>query len=146
MTNWQAVLIGALLLAGCGRSEDAVGLNRLMADPDKWDGETVVVDAWLLQCRGQNCHVLPTREDLELFNIPCPGEGCKRAIEAFDKRAVSVGFAEDFDRVAKQLEGKHVLLRARVNADQWTDSCLDRCNALQPISIAEFPNLPAKAN
>ena len=140
--NARLLLLGALAaLSGCtGQEDDTLSLQEIAANPSKWDAKVVTVEGWLLQCRDLDCHIVPTAEDLDLIrNIACPGDRCDLAIETFDKRAVSVGGDSDFDRAARPLEGTHVLLTAKVNAAMWSRDCLDRCDALQPISIAPFP-------
>jgi hypothetical protein len=140
MTARRFVVGSIAALGACtGQDLDKVPLEEISANPLNWDGEAVTVDGWLLQCRELDCHIVPTAQDLDLIANACPGEKCEIAIETFDKRAVSLGGDEEFDRAARPLEGSHVLLTAKVNAASWSRDCLDRCDALQPISIAPFP-------
>jgi hypothetical protein len=130
--------VAAIASACSTQNDEAVPLQEISDNPLRWDGKVVTVEGWLPQCSDLNCFIVPTRADLELVQDGCPGERCDLAIEAFDKRAVSIGYDEAFDRSAKPLQGTHVLVTAKVNAGQWLQPGLDRSEALQPISISSF--------
>jgi hypothetical protein len=132
-------LTSACLLAACSDGKpEIVALQKINVDPESWNGKTVRVDGWLATCSGYDCLIAPTKEDLDLIYHGCPGPECERALAAGD-HLVSIGGDGNFDRAANPLEGKHVLLTATINAGSWHD-CLDRCDALQPISIEAYPD------
>jgi hypothetical protein len=136
---WRPIILASVaFLAACGRGKgEVVELKAIMANPAQWDGKTVRVDGWLVTCGGYDCFIVPTKEDLDLVYHGCPGAQCARALAIHD-HFVSIGGDDHFDRAAKPLEGKHVLLTATVNAASRS-GCLDRCDALQPTSIEAFP-------
>jgi hypothetical protein len=134
------LFLAAFLIVSCGKpADDVVQLEEVRANLAEWDGRIVTVEGWLLECEALDCHVVPSRDDLVLLTNACPGDKCDDALEAFEKRAVSVGSDEGFDQAAKALQGKHVLITATVNASAWRHRCLDRCDALQPVSIVPYP-------
>ncbi|MEL1251365.1 hypothetical protein [Aurantiacibacter gilvus] len=114
-------------------------MQEVAANLDNWDGQTVTVEAWLFQCSELNCHLVPTRADMELLSAGCPSETCEDAILAFDERAVSLGYSPAFDQVAATLTGRHVLVTGQVNAAAWRNPGLDRSAAIQPSSIEALP-------
>ena len=140
MIKQVLTLLGAVAVASaCSTQDEAVvPLQEISASPGQWDGQVVTVEGWLRQCGELDGFIVPTRADLETVQDACAGERCDLAIDVFDKRAVSIGYDEAFDRSAKPLRGSHVLVTAKVHADEWLQPGLDRSEALQPISIRPF--------
>ena len=133
------VLSVAAIAAACStQNEEVVPLQDISENPRQWHGQVVTIEGWLLQCADLNCFIVPTRADLASVEDACPGERCDAAIEVFDARAVSIGYDETFDQSAEPLQGSHVLVTAKVNANAWLQPGLDRSEALQPISIRSF--------
>ena len=136
--GFTLLAVAAIASACSAQQREVVPLQEISDNPRQWHGQVVTVEGWLYRCGGNDCSVVPTRSDLETIQEACPGERCDLAIEVFDKRAVSIGYDEAFDRSAKPLEGSHVLITAKVNANAWLRPGLDRSDALQPISISSF--------
>jgi len=127
-----------MILVGCsGGFARAPTLEEIIADPSKFDGKTVTVEGWLFKCQDLDCVIFPSKKDLDIMsNVEMP-EAFKKADSVYKLHGVSIGYNANFDHDAKPLQGRHVLLTAKVNAAEW-GGCLDRCAALEPRSISLF--------
>lgn len=143
MRQFFAFVCLSLALVGCSQTakgRKVVRLSEIIANPGAWNGKVVTIEGWLWRCSGIDCHILTSREDLDVLERGARNESIEDMDGVFRDHAVSVGFDEQFDRQAKPLQGKHVLLTAKVNADHWRSGCLDRCDQLTPVSVQNYHN------
>lgn len=140
-----------LSLAGCAFSvpEDAYTVAEVKQDisapTSALDGRLVTIVGWLGDCGGNDCAIYATAQDAAM--VATGDDENPEWLGAMDRR-LSIGFDEDFDRLASGMQQSRVLVRGVVNA-KWhrpaDDSgtafgCLDRCDDIRPLSVERLVN------
>ena len=88
-----------------------------------WNKHIVLVEANLGACEGYDCRI---------FDLPPQANIGSKDTE------LSIGYTEQFDREAKNLQNKKILLTARINALEILTPGIDRSPQLEPINIVAW--------
>ncbi len=113
---------------GKGASARIVDVDLIKKNVESLHGKVLVVEGWLGECEGLICSIYPTRDS---------------TLGPY-KHSVPIGFDEKFDRLAKPLQYRRVILTAQVDKTCSTGKviCLDRAGTLRPIDIVAWGASP----
>jgi hypothetical protein len=108
--------------------------SEARAKISKWHGEDVLLEGWLGECKGYNCHIFDTLSEAKIVaNGSSKSPGLRKAMD----NSLSIGTALNFDDVAAPMQFQKVQLFGRLS-DRCRGlfvGCTDRVPDIQPSAI-----------
>ncbi len=130
------VVVAVVALAAC-----QAALPNMPVSPEivrknihNWNGRDVVIEGWLGECKGYDCHIFETLNDAKL--AAKGNSESKKWRQAYD-RSIGIDSTLNFDELARPLQFQKVQISGRLS-DQCRGlfkGCTDRVADILPSGI-----------